>query len=94
MAGIAVGEVLKGKYPAKEHARQVADWIANNGGAKDGLLYLEAQKLKYNEVMLMYTHSDLNNPMLMFTRTMIKKRASDSVAFSTIFRDANIQIAT
>jgi Xaa-Pro dipeptidase len=47
----SAAEVLKGKYPAKEHARKVAQWIAKNGGTSDGLLYLEAQKTKYNEVI-------------------------------------------
>jgi hypothetical protein len=42
-------EVLKGKYPAKEHARKVAKWIVEKGGDKNGTLYLEAQKLKLNE---------------------------------------------
>jgi hypothetical protein len=47
-----VAEILRGKYPAKEHAKRVAEWIVQNGGKKDGLIYLEAQKLKYNEVCM------------------------------------------
>jgi hypothetical protein len=47
---VSVNETLRGKYPAKEHARRVAEWIVQNGGKKDGFIYLEAQKLKYNEV--------------------------------------------
>jgi Xaa-Pro dipeptidase len=43
-------ETLKGKYPAKEHARKVADWIASDGGKKEGILYLEAQKFRLHEV--------------------------------------------
>ena len=43
-------KILEGKYPAKEHARKVAEWIASNGGKKEGIVYLEAQKMKYNEV--------------------------------------------
>jgi Xaa-Pro dipeptidase len=43
-------EILRQKYPAKEHARNVAKWIIQNGGNKNGLIYLEAQKLRYNEV--------------------------------------------
>jgi Xaa-Pro dipeptidase len=50
MATIDVDKILKGKYPAKEHAKRVADWIVDNGGSRDGLIYLEAQKLKLNEV--------------------------------------------
>ncbi|KAL1643035.1 hypothetical protein SLS61_009423 [Didymella pomorum] len=42
-------EVLKGKYPAKEHARKVAKWIVEKGGDKNGTIYLEAQKQKLNE---------------------------------------------
>ena len=45
----SVEQILKGKYPAKEHARKVVDWIKKNGGASDGVLYLEGQKLRYNE---------------------------------------------
>ena len=43
-------EVLKGKYPAKEHAKKVAEWLIANGGDKTGTIYLEAQKSKLNEV--------------------------------------------
>ncbi|OAL03484.1 putative Xaa-Pro aminopeptidase [Phaeosphaeriaceae sp. SRC1lsM3a] len=42
-------EVLKGKYPAKDHARKVAKWIIEKGGDKNGTIYLEAQKQKLNE---------------------------------------------
>ena len=51
MVGIAENydEVLKGKYPAKEHARKVAKWIIEKGGDKNGTIYLEAQKQKLNE---------------------------------------------
>lgn len=42
-------EVLKGKYPAKEHARKVAKWIVEKGGDQKGTVYLEAQKQKLNE---------------------------------------------
>jgi Xaa-Pro dipeptidase len=43
-------EILRSKYPAKEHARRVARWIIEHGGKKNGVIYLEAQKLRYNEV--------------------------------------------
>lgn len=43
-------DVLKGKYPAKAHAKKVAEWIIEKGGDKNGTIYLEAQKLKLNEV--------------------------------------------
>jgi len=48
-------DVLKGKYPAKAHAKKVAEWIIEKGGDKNGTIYLEAQKLKLNEVG---AHSD------------------------------------
>lgn len=43
-------EVLKGKYPAKAHAKKVADWIVAKGGDKTGTVYLEAQKNRLLEV--------------------------------------------
>lgn len=43
-------EVLRGKYPAKEHARKVAKWIVGKGGDGKGTIYLEGQKQKLNEV--------------------------------------------
>jgi Xaa-Pro dipeptidase len=43
-------EVLKGKYPARAHAKKVADWIIAKGGDKTGTIYLEAQKAKLLEV--------------------------------------------
>lgn len=43
-------EVLKGKYPAKAHAKKVAEWIVANGGDTKGTLYLEAQKSALIEV--------------------------------------------
>jgi hypothetical protein len=43
-------EVLKGKYPAKAHAKKVAEWLVEKGGDRNGTIYLEAQKLKLNEV--------------------------------------------
>jgi hypothetical protein len=56
-----IDEILKGKYPAKEHARRVGEWITQNGGKKNGLIYLEAQKQKFNEVC--ETH---NGPLCFF----------------------------
>ncbi|KAK0654650.1 putative Xaa-Pro aminopeptidase PEPP [Lasiodiplodia hormozganensis] len=44
-----VREVLKGKYPAKTHARKVKEWIVANGGDAEGIVYLEGQKTKMNE---------------------------------------------
>jgi hypothetical protein len=46
-------QVLKSKYPAKAHAKRVAEWIVNNGGDPKGVLYLESQKTRMNEVLLL-----------------------------------------
>lgn len=43
-------DVLKGKYPAKEHAKKVKEWLVSKGGDENGTIYLEAQKQKLNEV--------------------------------------------
>jgi Xaa-Pro dipeptidase len=43
-------KILEGKYPAKAHAKKVKEWIAANGGDASGVIYLEGQKQKYNEV--------------------------------------------
>ena len=43
-------QVLKSKYPAKLHAKRVAEWIVKNGG-ENGVLYLEGQKTRMNEVL-------------------------------------------
>ena len=49
-------DVLKGKYPAKDHAKKVAKWIVEKGGDKNGTIYLEAQKQKLNEVCSVRTN--------------------------------------
>ena len=36
--------VLKGKYPAKTHAKKVADYLKDKGHNTDGIIYLEGQK--------------------------------------------------
>jgi hypothetical protein len=41
-----------GKYPAKSHARRVAKWLAENGGPKEGVIYLEGQALREHEVCM------------------------------------------
>jgi Xaa-Pro dipeptidase len=47
---MAIAEkVLKGKYPAKAHAKKVAEWILAKGGDRNGTIYLEAQKQRLNE---------------------------------------------
>lgn len=48
-------EVLKSKYPAKLHAKKVAEYIISKGGDKTGTIYLEAQKSRLLEVR--NTHS-------------------------------------
>lgn len=37
-------QILKGKYPAKEHARKVVEYIRSKEPNAEGLLYLEGQK--------------------------------------------------
>lgn len=50
-AGMEAGlEILNGKYPAKAHAKKVAEHIIKNGGDPKGVLYLEGQKLRMIEV--------------------------------------------
>ena len=48
-----------GKYPAKAHARRVAEFIANNGGPKEGIIYLEAQKTAMVEVSSKYRREEV-----------------------------------
>jgi len=42
-------EVLKSKYPAKEHAKRVADYIRSKVPGANGVLYLESQYSKLIE---------------------------------------------
>lgn len=47
-----VDKILKeNKYPAKEHAKKVVEWIGKNGGAVEegGVIYLEGQKTRMME---------------------------------------------
>jgi Xaa-Pro dipeptidase len=41
--------VLTGKYPAKEHARRVAEYIKKKNPDSTGVLYLEGQKTRMIE---------------------------------------------
>ncbi|OJJ50448.1 hypothetical protein ASPZODRAFT_57249 [Penicilliopsis zonata CBS 506.65] len=41
--------ILEGKYPAKAHARRVAQYLRSQGHAGSGLIYLEAQKTRMIE---------------------------------------------
>lgn len=41
--------LLEGKYPAKDHARRVADQIQASGFGPDGVIYLESQKTRLIE---------------------------------------------
>ena len=51
--------LLKEKYPAKAHARKLAEWIKTNGGEGKGVIYLEGQKDKLIEVYTSF-HSPNN----------------------------------
>lgn len=52
-----------GKYPAKTHARKVAEEIKKNGGNEDGVIYLEAQKTHMVEVCVPWV---LSFPLVAF----------------------------
>jgi Xaa-Pro dipeptidase len=41
--------ILKGKYPAKDHARRVASYLQKAGHPKEGIIYLESQKTRLIE---------------------------------------------
>jgi Xaa-Pro dipeptidase len=41
--------ILKGKYPAKAHAKKVVDYLRQNESALEGVLYLEGQKTRMIE---------------------------------------------
>ena len=41
--------ILKGKYPAKQHAKRVADYVRDKVPGANGVLYLEGQKTKMIE---------------------------------------------
>ena len=41
--------ILSGKYPAKAHARRVAQYLHAHGHASSGVIYLEAQKTRLFE---------------------------------------------
>jgi len=42
--------ILKGKYPAKEHAKKVIEYLRSHGAGPEGVIYLEAQKTHMIEV--------------------------------------------
>jgi Xaa-Pro dipeptidase len=70
-------QVLKGKYPAKEHAKKVAKWIIGKGGDKNGTFYLEGQKQKLNEVcMLKNVETAANEDRTMMVRLHSGMRGS------------------
>jgi Xaa-Pro dipeptidase len=41
--------LLDSKYPAKDHARRVADRIKASGFGPDGVIYIESQKTRLIE---------------------------------------------
>lgn len=42
-------KILQGKYPAKAHARRVAEYLVAHGHGRDGVVYLESQKTRMIE---------------------------------------------
>ncbi|TKA81824.1 putative Xaa-Pro aminopeptidase pepP [Cryomyces minteri] len=45
----SVDSILSGKYPAKAHAKRVADYMKAHGGSGSGVIYLEGQKTRMIE---------------------------------------------
>ncbi|OCL14199.1 Creatinase/prolidase N-terminal domain-containing protein [Glonium stellatum] len=45
----AIKDIIKGKYPAKAHAKKVAEYIKSKGGDATGTIYLEGQKTRMIE---------------------------------------------
>ena len=41
--------ILKDKYPAKSHARRVANYLQRAGHPREGIIYLESQKTRLIE---------------------------------------------
>ena len=41
--------VLKGKYPAKAHAKKVVEYLKSSNAGIEGVLYLEGQKTRMIE---------------------------------------------
>lgn len=41
--------ILAGRYPAKAHARRVAERLQVGGSGRNGIIYLEAQKTRLIE---------------------------------------------
>lgn len=42
-------QILKGKYPGKQHAKKVVEYIRSKGHDTVGVLYLEGRAKKYIE---------------------------------------------
>jgi hypothetical protein len=58
--------ILKGKYPAKSHARRVANYLQAAGYPKEGIIYLESQKTRLIEdndepVAFRYVHHNASS---------------------------------
>ena len=41
--------ILKGKYPAKAHAKKVAGYLQSKDASADGVIFIEGQKSRLNE---------------------------------------------
>lgn len=46
---VSIDSILAGKYPAKDHARRVVDYIKKRRPDTQGVLYLEGQKTRMIE---------------------------------------------
>jgi hypothetical protein len=60
---ISTDSILQGKYPAKNHAKNVANYLQAAGYPEEGIIYLESQKTRLIEdndepVPFRYVHHD------------------------------------
>lgn len=46
----SIETTLRSKYPAKAHVKKVVEYLKAQGGDVTGLIYLEGQKTRMNEV--------------------------------------------
>lgn len=82
--------ILAGKYPAKAHARKVAEYLRRNGhNTQDGVIYLEAQKTRMiedNDEPVPFRYEDFfsRNSMPLFFEVVGLNDSPGSVDLSSI----------
>jgi hypothetical protein len=70
---------LEGKYPAKDHAKRVADHIRASGFGPDGLIYLESQKTRLiedNDTAQRFRCEPFNLPLMLKLLTLASQATS------------------